>query len=177
VTALGPLDLRDFDPRGGQVANQPSAVAAGVFHPSASNDSELFSPAKESRVALGGRGHPQCAQVPAQVVEGYRYVEVEVRVHTQDHLDIRAVLASYAAHHHVLCSFRCRGHYCRPDDPENGRYCEEPGLRHAPMRSRLGLGRLRGGASERPTGHSQGTFIDPADRWVRPVRGVAHNHL
>ena len=70
----------------------------------ASNDSEPFGPANESLVALGGRRHPRFAQAPAQLVEGYRYVEVEVRVHAQDYLDIRTLRVSYAAHHHVSCA-------------------------------------------------------------------------
>src|SRR3712207_7746667 len=39
---------------------------------------------------------------PAQVVEGHRYMEVEVRVHTQDYLDIRTLRVPHTAHHHVL---------------------------------------------------------------------------
>ncbi len=80
--------------------------------------------------------------------------------------------------HKVLASVPCWVEmlYSDPDDPENGRYCDEPRLRQAPMRSRPGSGRLRGGALDRPTGHSQG-ISGPADRWVRPIGGVAHNHL
>jgi hypothetical protein len=143
---LEPFNLRDCDPRGHQVASQPGALAAGAFDPGAPDSSEVFSPGKESLVAFGGRRHGQFAQAPAQVVEGHRHVEVEVRIHTQDHLDIRTLRASYAGHHHVRCSFRFCAHYSWPDDPENGRYCDEPRLRQAPMRSRSGPGRLRGGA-------------------------------
>jgi len=52
----------------------------------------------------------------------------------------------------------------------NFRYCEEPRLRQAPMRSRPGPGRLRGDALGRRITLASGG-------WVRPVRGVTRNHL
>src|SRR5829696_1260831 len=50
------------------------------------------------------------------MIHSHRYVEVEVRVHTQDHLD-QGVRSFGADHRHVCSSFRCRGHF-PPEEQE-----------------------------------------------------------
>ena len=76
------------------------------------------------------------AQTPAQMVDGYRHVEVEVRVHAQDHRDPR--LRPFGTdRRHVPIRFRSRVRLTTRGAEENGRYCE--GSLHrwrAPMRSR-----------------------------------------
>ena len=83
------------------------------------------------------------------MVQGHAYVEVEVRVHAQDHPALGGLLPFGADRLHVPIPFRSRSHFKTRGAAENGRYCE--GSRHrrrAPIRSRCcsGPGRPAGDA-------------------------------
>lgn len=88
---LRAFHLEHLDPLVPQMPGEPGPVAACAFYPGAPHGAKALRPAQEPLVTLRGRRHARLAQTPAEVVEGYRHVEVEVRVHTQDHRNLRDV--------------------------------------------------------------------------------------
>jgi hypothetical protein len=67
---VGPVDLDHIDALGGQVAAQPSAVAASAFHPDPHDGTEACQPLKQTSVA--GRGGRQAvdAELAADALSG-----------------------------------------------------------------------------------------------------------
>ena len=89
------------------------------------------------------------------MVDGYRYVEVQVRVHAQDHHALGGLQPLGAARPHVPSSFRCR-HQLPPGERES---TDDTVTSHAEagsyevttlLRLRVALGRRQG---VRPTSH------------------------
>ena len=80
------------------MAGEPNPVAAGSFNPGTLNGAEILSPTGKLLVALASRRHGELSQTSAQLVQNHRYVYVEVRIHTQDHLGrfCRAVAVTFA---------------------------------------------------------------------------------
>src|SRR5918994_823370 len=99
VATLRPLDFRHRDRRGPQVTSDPSPVAAGSLYPGTPHSAEALSPTDQALVALRRRGHTQLAQASAKMVQGHRHVDIEVRVHAQDRLDL-SVRPLSADHRH-----------------------------------------------------------------------------
>jgi hypothetical protein len=85
---LRALHLKHLDPPGPQMAGEPGPVAAGSFYPGAPEGAKTLSPTEEPFVTLHGRWHARFALTPAQVVYGHSHVEVEMRVHAQDHRNL-----------------------------------------------------------------------------------------
>src|SRR5215208_1119848 len=98
VAPLGPLDFPHRDLSGPQVTGDRSPVAAGSLYPGTPQGAEALSPSHQPLVALRRRGHTQLAQASTKMVQGYRHVDIEVGVHTQDHLG-GCLLG--VGHHHV----------------------------------------------------------------------------
>src|SRR5215217_7747084 len=86
MAALRPLDFHYRDPRSLQVAGESGPIAAGSLYPGAPHGTETLRPREESVVTPLGRRYGQLAQGPAQLVQGHHHVDIEVRVHTQNHL-------------------------------------------------------------------------------------------
>src|SRR5215210_2134936 len=110
------------------------------------------------------------------MINSHGHVEVEVRVHAQDRLDL-SVRPFGADHRHVISSLRCRQQL----PPEEQERTDDTVTSHAEassyevttlLRLRVAVGRHQG---IRPTSHLQGT-LGPRGRRVRPPRGVAHSH-
>jgi len=83
---LGSFYFHHWYPSGLEVAGEPSAIAAGPLHAGAPHGPEAFRPGDEALVAHRGRRHTQRSQATAQLVQSYSHVQIEVRVHAQDHL-------------------------------------------------------------------------------------------
>jgi hypothetical protein len=132
ASASRPAPLRPPQPSGGEPTRRRSCWFPPP--PRTAWDRSLRPRKRVSRSLW--RRHGQFAQAPAEPVQGHRYVEVEVVLGVDTHLDFCTPRASHAGHRHVPCLFRCCGHSCWSDDSGNGRYCDEPRLRQAPMRSR-----------------------------------------
>src|SRR5215203_4462225 len=110
------------------------------------------------------------------MINSHGHVEVEVRIHAQDRLDL-SVRPFSADHRHVISSLRCR-QQLPPDEQER---TDDTVTSHAEassyevttlLRLRVAVGRHQG---IRSTSHLQGTFGSRGRR-VRPPRGVAHSH-
>jgi hypothetical protein len=125
-----------------------------------------------------GTRYLQLAQAPAQRIQGHGHVHTSRWVSTPKTTPSVPLGPSTPTIARTCAApSYARFHHYRPEGAENGRHCDGSCHRHALIRSRCsGRGRLRSDVPDRPTGHSQGT-IGPADRWVRPIRGVARNHL
>src|SRR5215213_3576894 len=100
VATLGPLDFRHRYRRGPQLTGNTGPVAAGSLYPGAPHGAEALCPTDKALVALRRRRHTQLAQASAKTIQGHRHVEVEVRVHAQDHLDL-GLRSLGADHRHV----------------------------------------------------------------------------
>jgi hypothetical protein len=83
VAALGSLDLEHRDLRLPQEASEPSAVTAGSLYSGTPYNSETLRPTEELSVAREGRWYLGLAQVPAQPIQDYPYVDIEMCVHAQ----------------------------------------------------------------------------------------------
>jgi hypothetical protein len=140
--------LNHIYPHSSKGTSEPGPVAAGSFHPRAPESSEALRPGEELLVAFLGRRHAKCVQVSAQVVESHSDMNVEVRVHTQHHLDhsarALAIALLVAGHRHVCSPLRFLLHYW-PEGLENGRNCDGSRHQRAPMRSRSSLSRAAAG--------------------------------
>src|SRR5215213_6730956 len=99
VATLGPLDFRHRYRRGPQLTGNTGPVAAGSLYPGAPHGAEALCPTDKALVALRRRRYTQLAQASAKTVQGHRHVDIEVRVHTHDHLRGRLLLD--VGHHHV----------------------------------------------------------------------------
>src|SRR5215203_2402012 len=93
------------------------------------------------------------------MINSHGHVEVEVRIHAQDRLDL-SVRPFSADHRHVISSLRCR-QQLPPDEQER---TDDTVTSHAEassyevttlLRLRVAVGRHQG---IRPTSHLQGTF-------------------
>src|SRR5829696_1074355 len=150
---LWALHLKHLDSHGPQVAGEPGPVAACAFYPGAPHGAKTLSPTEKPLVTLHVRWHARLAQVPAQMVYGHGHVEVQVRVHAQDRLDL-SVRPLGADHRHVKSSLRCRQQLL-PDEQEGSddtvmSHAEASSYEVTTLRLRVAVGRYRG-ASRRVT--------------------------
>ena len=120
--ALGALHLKHLDPPSPQVAGESGPVAACTFYPGTLEGAKTLSPTEEPLVTLHGRWHAGLAEAPAQMVQGHSHVEVQVRVHAQDHRDLGGVRPLGADRPHVPSSFRCR-HRLPPEERQRTDEC------------------------------------------------------
>jgi hypothetical protein len=81
VLPVRAIDLHDPDARGGQVPDQPAAVAAGALDADQAEVTETGQPA--GQIGVPGRGGRELlhAQQPAQTVQRGGHVHAGVRVH------------------------------------------------------------------------------------------------
>jgi hypothetical protein len=107
-------------------------------------------------------------------------MHVEVRVDAQHHLlgHIARILAATllpADHTHAHLSFPSHVH-SRPEDPEDGRYCEGLHHRRAPMRSRSGSAGGYGTTPEEDRRVATKALSAQLETGSGPPRSVARNH-
>ncbi len=79
--------------------SQSCSVAAGPFKPCAPHTTEPLGPRDKRLVSLGGRSHGQLPETSAQLIQGHGYVEVEMRVHAQDHLGYGVLALRFGRRH------------------------------------------------------------------------------
>ena len=149
MAAFWSLYLHHLDPHNSKVTSESGPIAAGSLHPSAPNGSEALRPGEKILVAFLGGGHAKGVQASAQLIEGHRNMNIEVRVHPQHHLDhsigARPTIALLVTDHRHVCPSLGSRLQCWPEDLENGRNCDGSRHQRAPMRSRSSLSRAAAG--------------------------------
>jgi hypothetical protein len=157
-----------------QVPSEPSPVAAGAFYTGALDGAEALCPAEESLLTLRARRHAGLAQASAQMVDSYRYMEVQVRVHAHDHHALGGLRPLGADGRSVPIPFRCRPHFTTRGMGENGQYCERSRQKRAPMRLTIVLQPRASGRRVTPKA-SLAHMERGSDRSETPPTAILHD--